>query len=161
MRLILIMFFFNIMLFAQKGFISGLVLDTNAEPMPGANISFKNRSIGTISDGQGKFIMDNLSPGSYELIISYIGYKPLTKSYVITAAEDEGSQNFLGKMGMNENFEDADVLYGQYHRDQIFNIEPDAVALRQVDVTAHQLQKKISDVMKQTILVLQKSENHF
>ena len=29
------------MLFAQKGFISGLVLDTNAEPMPGANISFK------------------------------------------------------------------------------------------------------------------------
>ena len=41
MRLILIMFFINIMLFAQKGFISGLVLDTNAEPMP-TNISFKN-----------------------------------------------------------------------------------------------------------------------
>ena len=151
MKIILVVHLFNILLFAQKGFISGLVLDTNAEPMPGANISFKNRSIGTISDGQGKFIMDNLSPGSYELIISYIGYKPLTKSYVITAAEDESSQNILGKMGMDENFEDADVLYGQYHRDQIFNIEPDAVALRQVDVTAHQLQKKISDVMKQTI----------
>ena len=60
-------------------------------------------------------------------------------------------KNFLRKMGMDENFEDAEVLYGQYHRDQIFNIEPDAVALRQVDVTAHQLQKKISDVMKQTI----------
>ena len=88
--------------------------------MPGANISFKNRSIGTISDGQGKFIMDNLSPGSYELIISYIGYKPLTKSYVITAAEDESSQNILGKMGMDENFEDADVLYGQYHRGSNF-----------------------------------------
>ena len=77
MRLILITFFFNIMLFAQKGFISGLVLDTNAEPMPGANISFKNRSIGTISDGDGKFMMENLSPGSYELVISYIGYKSL------------------------------------------------------------------------------------
>ena len=151
MRLILITFFFNIILFAQNGFISGLVLDTNAEPMPGANISFKNRSIGTISDGDGKFMMENLSPGSYELVISYIGYKSLSKSYVITSSGDESSQNILGKMGMDENFEDADVLYGQYHRDQIFNIEPDAVALRQVDVTAHELQKKISDILKQTV----------
>ena len=123
MKIILIVHLFNILLFAQNGFISGLVLDTNAEPMPGANISFKNRSIGTISNGEGKFMMENLSPGSYELVISYIGYKSLSKSYVITSSEDESSQNILGKMGMDENFEDADVLYGQYHRDQIFNIE--------------------------------------
>ena len=138
-------------LYAQNGFISGKILSLDSEPMPGANISIKNRNMGAMSNLDGTFTIENLAPGSYELNISYIGHKPISRFYVITSDSDQEDKSILGKIGVDENFEDEDVIYGDYHSNQIFNIEPDAVALRQVDVTAHELQKKISDILKQTV----------
>ena len=62
-------------LYAQNGFISGKILSSDSEPMPGANISIKNRNMGAMSNLDGTFTIENLALGSYELNVSYIGHK--------------------------------------------------------------------------------------
>lgn len=60
-----------------KGQISGVV--TSAEdglPVIGATVSLKgNSSVGTITDIDGRFVLNNLPPGNKTLIISYVGLK--------------------------------------------------------------------------------------
>jgi len=70
--------------FAQGGSISGIVTDriTN-ERIPYANISIIPESnpasiSGTVSDRDGNFLIENLSFGNYNAVISFIGYKPDT-----------------------------------------------------------------------------------
>ena len=53
--------------------VSGVVTDTNGEPVIGASIVEKGTSIGTITDLDGKFVLE-VSAGA-TLNISYIGYK--------------------------------------------------------------------------------------
>ena len=60
--------------FAQQE-ISGVVLDANSEaPIIGASIYLPKPGKGTITDLEGRFTLDNLSPGSYKLIVSSLGY---------------------------------------------------------------------------------------
>ena len=54
--------------------ITGLVKDTNGEPVIGANIMVKGSSIGTITDIDGRFTLE--IPDNTTLLISYIGYLP-------------------------------------------------------------------------------------
>ncbi len=52
--------------------ITGIIVDTNGEPIIGANIVEKGTTNGTISDGEGKFSLNVASDAT--LLISYIGY---------------------------------------------------------------------------------------
>jgi outer membrane receptor protein involved in Fe transport len=67
--------------FAQqsKGSIVGLIQDkeVNEEPLPFANILIKGTSKGTTSDYDGLYSLDNLEPGSYTLVFSFLGYESL------------------------------------------------------------------------------------
>lgn len=55
--------------------ITGKVTDENGEPLPGATISVKGTSIGTVSDVDGNF---NLNvPENAVLSVSYVGYQTL------------------------------------------------------------------------------------
>lgn len=53
--------------------ISGTVVDTNNEPVIGANIVVKGMAHGTITDIDGKFSLENV-PDNSVVIVSYIGY---------------------------------------------------------------------------------------
>ena len=77
--------------------ISGTVIDNSGLPVIGANVILKGAAgIGTITDVDGNFTLDNIPTGS-TLVISYIGYLdqevPVTtqSAYHITLRED--SQN--------------------------------------------------------------------
>lgn len=77
--------------FAQNKAISGTIVDTNGEPIIGANVKVKGTSVGNISDIDGNFTFEAPSTGT--LVISYIGYKTqeiaLGKSiYQITLQDD-------------------------------------------------------------------------
>ena len=139
---------FNGILCAQSGYIRGTVLSELSEPLPGANVSIKETGTGAMTDMEGKFSIDGLFPGSYTLNISFIGYKRISKTYVITS--DEDGQNFLEKLGLEDAGEE-DISYGETFTDLVFKLDPDAVALRQVNVTGHELDKSLSDISKQTI----------
>ena len=67
--------------FAQTGSIRGKVLDsTNDSPLIGANVVLKNTTKGSATDVEGKFEINNLDPGQYTLMVSYIGYKNYEES---------------------------------------------------------------------------------
>lgn len=56
----------------QKKNISGVVVDTNGEPVIGANVLVKGLILGTVTDADGKFNLE--VPDKSVLSVSYIGY---------------------------------------------------------------------------------------
>ena len=56
----------------QSHKVSGIVLDETGEPLIGVSVLIEGTSSGTITDFDGKFILD-VQPKS-TLVISYVGY---------------------------------------------------------------------------------------
>lgn len=74
--------------FAQSGgTIKGKMIDkSNNEPLPFANIVvFKGGAqvAGTMTDMDGKYTVSALTPGSYEIQASYVGYQPVKMSGIV------------------------------------------------------------------------------
>ncbi len=60
----------------ESGRIAGLVLDkVSGDALPGANVFLEGTTIGASSDMNGEYLISKVSPGSYNLVIKYIGYK--------------------------------------------------------------------------------------
>jgi TonB-dependent receptor len=65
-------------LFAQQGSVSGQVKDSKtAETLPGANILIEGSSTGAITDFDGKFVLESLNAGNYDIRVSFISYDPI------------------------------------------------------------------------------------
>ena len=80
--LILLVFILSIASYAQEYNIKiyGKVIDKlTQQPLPGANILVINTNNGASTDVNGKFEIDKLSPGEYQLRASIIGYRSITK----------------------------------------------------------------------------------
>lgn len=73
---IILLMFSIVNTFAQSGNIEGMVKnkDTNT-PLSGANIFLSSSNKGDITNSFGKFTIEDLAPGHYNLIITSIGYK--------------------------------------------------------------------------------------
>lgn len=76
--LLLLMFTGLQMMQAQQTYsIKGIVKDAaNGEPVSFANVVIWNTIEGTVTDSIGQFEITGVSPGSYRLQASFIGYKP-------------------------------------------------------------------------------------
>jgi len=73
--IIFALLFITALSFPQTGTITGTVMDSlTGEPLIGANIIIEGTSIGTATDLNGRFVL-KVSPGTYSLIITYIGYE--------------------------------------------------------------------------------------
>ncbi|OYX84794.1 MAG: hypothetical protein B7Y83_06995, partial [Flavobacteriales bacterium 32-34-25] len=73
----LVVMFFLLALagYAQKGVISGKVLDYDDKmPLPGAMLLLEGMNKYTISDYNGRYEFLNVQEGSYTVKVSYIGY---------------------------------------------------------------------------------------
>ncbi|HLR33279.1 MAG TPA: TonB family protein, partial [Fodinibius sp.] len=64
----------------DNGTLSGKIISTRDNtPLPGANIVIEETSKGSSSDKNGEFSFNqNLEKGTYNLVVSYIGYDPIT-----------------------------------------------------------------------------------
>lgn len=59
-----------------KGILTGKVTDSKtSEPVPGANIIIKGTYHGGVSDIKGAFKLVNVTPGTYTIAVSFIGYR--------------------------------------------------------------------------------------
>jgi len=69
--------------------IQGKITDaTDSEPVIGAVIKVKGTTTGTLSDLDGTYKLDELTPGNYDLEINYIGYNSkLIKSVKVLSGE--------------------------------------------------------------------------
>ena len=84
--LILLVFILSIASFAQENNIKiyGKVVDKfTQQPLPGANVLVVNTNFGASTDVSGKFEIDNLPPGEYQLRASIIGYRSIIKADVM------------------------------------------------------------------------------
>jgi CarboxypepD_reg-like domain/TonB-dependent Receptor Plug Domain len=82
-RLITVLFFFlllpGIVLAGTTGKLKGKVTDQQSgEPLIGANVLIVGTSFGAATDVNGRYTINNLEAGSYEVKISYIGYQAKT-----------------------------------------------------------------------------------
>lgn len=88
--------------FSQTGTVSGTILDKeyNDEPLPFANISIKGTSKGSSTDDNGKYSIANIEPGSYTLIIAYVGYETKEIPFTLKAGETKVINETLAASGV-------------------------------------------------------------
>ena len=73
---------------ASTGSIWGYVKDADSgEPLPGANVFLEGTSIGAATNAEGKYEISQVPPGTYTLVIRYIGYKE--KKIPVTVVANE------------------------------------------------------------------------
>lgn len=85
--LVLVLLSFHIIVFGQSvsnGTIKGRLIDSESRyPLIGANIILKNTPSGASTNENGEFEIQNVSPGTYALVFSYIGYEQMVKTDII------------------------------------------------------------------------------
>jgi outer membrane receptor for ferrienterochelin and colicins len=81
-------------LFAQLGTLSGTVYSADGnEPLVGANLYFSGTTLGTASNGGGEYSFKNLKAGTYDIMVSYSGFK--RKKQTIEVKEGNQVIDFL------------------------------------------------------------------
>ena len=90
--------------FAQAGKVAGVVTDSTGEPLPGVNVLVQEEEVGAVTNKQGQFNVLNVSPGTYTVRFSFVGYQTkriqgvevtsglATRLEVILAEEEVGLQ---------------------------------------------------------------------
>jgi outer membrane receptor protein involved in Fe transport len=60
----------------QTGKVTGRITDAETgEPLPGANVLLEETNMGTSTDLEGYYVIINISPGTYDLKVSMMGYR--------------------------------------------------------------------------------------
>jgi hypothetical protein len=82
--LYLVLFIITTELHAQNLSITGVIKDKKGTELPGAGVYLSNYKNATSTDGEGKFALRNLKPGSYDVLVQMMGYLPFTKNVVLS-----------------------------------------------------------------------------
>ncbi len=73
---------------AQSGAIAGQVTDVqNGNPLPGAAVRIKDTAIGTATDPNGRYRLSNISSGTQQIVVSYLGYQTFEAEVNVIAGE--------------------------------------------------------------------------
>ncbi len=72
----------------QNGSIAGTVEDTGGSILVSARITISPTGRQTVTNDQGQFRVSDLSPGSYTLTVSYVGFKDATTSVSLASGQN-------------------------------------------------------------------------
>ena len=72
---------------ARQGTIRGRIVDTSKQILPGASIYIEKLHTGVTSDVNGYYTFANLTPGTYTVKVSYVGYSPVEMKITIPAGK--------------------------------------------------------------------------
>jgi hypothetical protein len=87
--LVLFLFFLALPAWGQTTIIKGKVTDAETkEAVPFANISLKGSNIGTVTDLDGKYLLQTDNKQYSEIQISYLGYKTITRTIILGQAQE-------------------------------------------------------------------------
>ncbi|HEX7906194.1 MAG TPA: TonB-dependent receptor [Chitinophagaceae bacterium] len=75
---------------AQTGTIRGNVKDANGLPMAGASVILEGTKKGTLTNSSGDYLIQ-VSPGTYMLVVSYVGTQTQRKQIIVVPNEDTRS----------------------------------------------------------------------
>jgi len=83
LRSILLLSFLTLINAQGSGTLTGVINEaSNGSGLPGVNVMVKGTYYGAASDLEGRYRIDNISPGSYDIEVSMIGYKIILKTGV-------------------------------------------------------------------------------
>ncbi len=105
--------FFNLSFSQQKYSLSGRIVDSNQNPLPGASIFLMPSGQGTVADAKGYFSIPMLENGSYRVEVKYLGY-----------------QNWV------------DTLLVDANLNRLVELKPQSVELQEVVVWDHRAEKR-------------------
>ena len=89
MRVFKIVLFFNLIFAQELGSIVGKIKETGSgSTLPGVNVMIKGTYYGTASDIEGRYQINDISPGSYDVEVSMIGYKIILKTGVLVKSNE-------------------------------------------------------------------------
>lgn len=82
------LFFANTALAQNEGSLTGSITDDETdEPLVGVSLFIDELGLGTSSDTEGEFEIQNIPEGTYELSLDYIGYESATHQITIESGE--------------------------------------------------------------------------
>lgn len=107
---------------AQTATIRGVVVDAvTDEPLPGANVMIENTAplIGTSTNQNGVFEINNVPLGRHDIKVSFLGYKPVLRSGVLVSS---GKETVLRIELEQQVYESEEVVVSPEHqKDQPLN----------------------------------------
>ena len=76
------------MLYAQTATLKGTVLESNSgDELPGASVVLKNENRGMMSREDGSFLFKNLEPGTYTVVITFVGYTKKVRKVELSSSQ--------------------------------------------------------------------------
>ncbi|NLD23186.1 MAG: TonB-dependent receptor [Bacteroidales bacterium] len=82
------------MVYSQNNIFSGTVADNEGNELIGATVYFEELGIGDDTDISGEFNLKNIPAGKYSVVVSYVGYTPLSKE-IVFQQNQEKNENFV------------------------------------------------------------------
>ena len=106
LRSILLISFLTLINAQGSGTLTGVINEaSNGSGLPGVNVMVKGTYYGAASDLEGRYRIDNISPGSYDIEVSMIGYKIILKTGVTIGADETIDLDF--------NMEETVLSFGE------------------------------------------------
>ncbi len=93
-RLLLLLWLCALPASAQVGTITGLITDGDGSPLPGASVRIENTTQGGAAGLDGRYRIADVTPGSYTLVASFIGYQD-SRADVVVRAGSTTDQPFI------------------------------------------------------------------
>ena len=105
--LFLSLLFCGTSLLAQKGTVTGQILDQKTgKPLPGVNVQIQNTVLGASTDLQGNFLIKKVPFGIYTLQISMIGYQ----TFHVRDVRHFAKQTTVATIKLKESFVEIDPV---------------------------------------------------
>jgi hypothetical protein len=144
---LLLFLLFSLAGFSQTGTVTGVILDKeyNNEPLPFANITIKGTITGSSTDDVGKYTM-SIKPGSYILVIAYLGYETKEIPFTLKSNEKKVINHTLEASGVQ--LKDIEVVYSVTKESEtaLLQEQQKSIEIKQA-IGAEEISKKgISDV---------------
>lgn len=69
----------------NRGTLTGQVVSTEGDPLPGATVRLEGTSLARVADRDGRFTIDRIEVGSYEVAVQFVGFETLRQTVEIEA----------------------------------------------------------------------------
>ncbi len=118
---------------ANQGRITGFVTDSSSgESLPGANVFLKETSVGMAADRNGLYVLAQIDPGVYILVVTYLGYEPWSDTIQVQAGVDLQRNVALkpSPIGLNEIVVSGEKVIRQ------FKLQPSRITITTREIKA-------------------------
>jgi TonB-dependent receptor len=119
-----------------SGIIRGTVADSTGAVLPNAQIVLHPGGTTTASNTQGQFTIPNVTPGSYTITVSYVGFANSTASVVVSAGQTVVANAVLKPASSNQQVVVSGTLQG------------DAAAINEQRISPNILNVMTADTIK-------------